>query len=143
MRVSIRKTVVAAVAAPVSTPAEAQFMVATDFMEAVSIAVAFTAEAGAAAGTAGVGVVAAGADPDGPPAGVGAVQGGAAAVGIAAAGAGAVVGAGVGIRGGRSRRRLCPPGSRSLRSLHMTADPVAGRGGACGPRAATIWAGGL
>jgi hypothetical protein len=52
--------VVAAVAAPVSTPAEAQFMVATDFMEAVSIAVAFTAEVGEAAGMAGVGAAAAG-----------------------------------------------------------------------------------
>jgi hypothetical protein len=115
---------------------------AADFMGVVSMAVAFTAEAGEAAGTAGVGVVAAGADPDGAAAGVGAVPAGAAAVGIAAAGAGVVVRAGVGIRAGRSRRRLCPSGLRSLRSRPMAAIRVAGSGGASGRRTATIWAGG-
>jgi hypothetical protein len=114
---------------------------AADFMGVVSMAVAFTAEAGEAAGTAGVGVVAAGADPDGAAAGVGAVPAGAGAVGIAAAGAGGV-GAGVGIRAGRSRRRLCPSGSRSLRSRLMAAIRVAGSGAASGQRTATIWAGG-
>jgi hypothetical protein len=78
-------------------------------MAVVSMAVPFTAEAGEAAGTAGVGVVAVGADPDGAAAGVGAVPAGAAAVGIAAAGAGwwlgLGLGSGLGDRGGGCARR--------------------------------------
>jgi hypothetical protein len=106
-------------------------------MGAVSMVVAFTAEAGEAAGMAGVGVAAAGVG--GAQAGV---EAGAAAVGIAAAGAGAVVGAGVGIRAGRLRRRPCLSGSRSLHSQPMAAIRVVGSGGVSGQRTATIWAGG-
>src|ERR1700733_15043109 len=57
-------------------------------------------------------------------------------------GVGGVVGAGAGIRAGRSQPPRCRSGSQSRRSLRMTADPVAGRGGASGRRTATILAGG-
>src|ERR1700733_737539 len=118
-------------------------MAAADFMAvAVSMAgVDFVVAAGEAA---------VGAGPDGAAAGVtGALVGvaagavvGAAAVGTAA-GAGAEAGAGAGIRAGRSRRRPCPAGSRSLRSRPMATVRVAGSGGASGQVAATILAGGL
>ena len=162
MRVSIRKTLVAAVAAlgmatavaTISTPAEAQFHGGGGFHGGgFHGGGGFTGAAGeaaagmAAAGAAVVGA-AAGAGPDGAAAGViGARAGagaevGAAAVGIAA-GVGAAAGAGAMTRAGRSRRRPCRSGSRSLRSRLMAADPVAGSGGASGRRTATIWAGGL
>ena len=138
MRVSIRTTVVAAVAAlgmatavaTISTPAEAQFHGGGDFTAAASMAAAFTAEAGAAAGVAAAGVT-------GAPVGAGG-----AAVGIAA-GAGAADGAGVGIRAGRSPRRPCLSESRSLRGRPMATVRVAGSGGASGPAADTILADGL
>jgi hypothetical protein len=116
------------------------FMAAADFTAVPSMAaVVFVAAAGEAA---------VGAGPDGAAAGVTVAQAGAgavvgaAAVGIAA-GAGTAAGAGVGIRAGRSRRRPCPSGSRSLRSRPMAAILVAGSGGASGQPAATILAGGL
>ena len=54
----------------------------------------------------------------------------------------AEVGAGVGIQAGRSRRRLCLSGSRSLRSPCMATVPVAGFGDGFGQPADTISAGG-
>jgi hypothetical protein len=108
------------------------------------VAAAFMAVASAAAGMAATGEVAGaaavGAGLDGAVVGViDALAGaGGVAVGIAV-GAGAVE-VGAGIRAGRSRP--CPSGSRLRRSPPMTVDPVAGSGGASGPRTATIWAGG-
>jgi hypothetical protein len=58
-------------------------------------------------------------------------------------GGGGGVGAGVGIRAGRSPRRPCPSESRSLRSRPMATVRVAGSGGASGQEADTILAGGL
>jgi hypothetical protein len=114
------------------------FMAAADFTAVPSMAaVVFVAAAGEAA---------VGAGPDGAAAGVTVAQAGAGAVvGAAAVGiaAGAGAGAGVGIRAGRSLRRPCPSGSRSLRSRPMAAILVAGSGGASGQPAATILAGGL
>ncbi len=145
MRVSIKKTVVAAIAAlgmataVASTPAQAQWHGGAAF-----IAAAFTAEAGMAAAGEADGM-AAGAALDGA-AGVGAggVLDGVAAVGTAAAGAavGAEVGVGAGIRAGRSQPLRCRSGSRSLRSPSMATVPVAGLGDGFGQRADTILADG-
>jgi hypothetical protein len=145
MRVSIKKTVVAAIAALgmaaavaiITTPAEAQFHGGGGFHGGGFHGGGGFRGGGWGGGWRGGGWV------TGALVGVaaGAVVG-AAAVGTAA-GAGAAVGAGVGIRAGRSRRRPCPSGSRSLRSRPMATVRVAGSGGASGQVAATILAGGL
>src|ERR1700733_3446891 len=104
---------------------------------AASMAAAFTAVGAGAAFMVAAAGMAAGAAPGG-------AAGGGAGGGQAGAGGGgtAGVGAGAGIRAGRSQPPRFRSGSQSRRSLRMTADPVAGRGGASGRRTATILAGG-
>ena len=140
MRVSIRKTVVAAVAAlgmatavaTISTPAEAQWHGGGGGFHGGGFHGGGFGGGFHGGGWGGGGwQAAAGAGPDGEaaagagvaPAGAadGAAVGvvvGAAAAGIAA-GVGAAVGAGAMIRAGRSPRRPCPSGSRSRRSRPM------------------------